>query len=458
MLGLLRMGRVLCFVVIGFVAVPAGSALADTLDQSQTDGSGSPIQITASRHVSSGAQTFTAGLTGGLDRVDLDLAGDASTPVEVEITSASGGKPGGTVLASTSLASSSVPEKPLFVEVDFASPAQVTAGTQYAIVAFTADTSGEDRWYTSPGDPYSSGAEWQDAASPPDGSWFGGQSDFAFKTYVQVPDTPADLSIGTAPDIVTEATSASGRVVSYQVPSATDDAISPTVTCLPASGSTFAVGATTVKCVASDSDDTPSSVQSTFKVTVTDSDLALKNVPADITTPATSDNGAAVTYTPPTASDEGGQSPPASCIPASGSTFAVGTTTVTCSASAADGDDSNSPVSATFKVTVTQASTSLTAAPQLVVFPPSRAVGLGRVSAILTGGGRRVVGEPITFSVGATKLCTAVTSTNGTATCRLNVFQELEVLIANRYQARFAGNSAFAPSRASTRALELRET
>jgi hypothetical protein len=82
---------------------------------------------------------------------------------------------------------------------------------------------------------------------------------------------------------------------------------------------------------------------------VTDEDLALNNVPADITTAATGPAGATVNYASPTASDEGGQSPPVSCTPKSGSTFAVGTTTVTCTATATatDGDDANSPVSAT---------------------------------------------------------------------------------------------------------------
>jgi hypothetical protein len=36
----------------------------------------------------------------------------------------------------------------------------------------------------------------------------------------------------------------------------------------------------------------------------------------------------------------------------SGSTFAIGTTTVTCKATATDGDDRNSPVSASFTDTV----------------------------------------------------------------------------------------------------------
>ena len=44
--------------------------------------------------------------------------------------------------------------------------------------------------------------------------------------------------------------------------------IFPPVNCTPASGSTFAIGTTTVTCTVSDSDDTPSSVSQSFTVTV----------------------------------------------------------------------------------------------------------------------------------------------------------------------------------------------
>ena len=84
-----------------------------------------------------------------------------------------------------------------------------------------------------------------------------------------------------------------------------------------------------------------------------DSDLALTNVPANVTVNATGPTGAVVNYTPPTATDEGGETPTVGCLPASGSTFAIGTTTVTCTAT--DADDLNSPVTATFTVTVTGA-------------------------------------------------------------------------------------------------------
>lgn len=98
----------------------------------------------------------------------------------------------------------------------------------------------------------------------------------------------------------------------------------------------------------------PASVAAEVVITynIADDDLALSGVPADKTVDATSPQGATVTYTAPSASDEDGDNPAAtvSCDPASGSTIAIGTTTVTCTAT--DSDDSNSPVSATFNVTV----------------------------------------------------------------------------------------------------------
>jgi hypothetical protein len=165
-----------------------------------------------------------------------------------------------------------------------------------------------------------------------------------------------DLAItGVPANITTNATSPSGAVVTYALPTAIDeagDSPSATVGCAPASGSTFAIGTTTVTCSAADADDTPSTVSQSFTVTVLDTDLAITGVPADITTNATSPSGAVVTYALPAAIDEAGDSPAptVSCAPASGSTFAVGTTTVTCTASSSD--DSPAAVSATFTVTV----------------------------------------------------------------------------------------------------------
>jgi predicted outer membrane repeat protein len=164
----------------------------------------------------------------------------------------------------------------------------------------------------------------------------------------------SDLGLANVPaNITVNATSPQGAVVTYAAPTATDeagDSPAATVGCDHASGATFPIGATTVTCTATDSDDANSPVSASFTVTVTDADLAITHVPANSTTNATSSSGAVVTYSPPSATDEDGPAPAVNCDHASGATFPIGTTTVTCMAS--DSDDANSPVSAHFTVTV----------------------------------------------------------------------------------------------------------
>jgi hypothetical protein len=141
-------------------------------------------------------------------------------------------------------------------------------------------------------------------------------------------------------DITAEATSSAGAMVTFVV-TATNDA---TIVCTPPSGSTFALGETTVSCTATNAggDDT-----GTFKVTVVDTTAPELDLPADITAEATSSAGADVTFTA-TATDLVDSSVNVQCTPASGSTFALGTTTVSCEAT----DDSGNSSSDSFTVTV----------------------------------------------------------------------------------------------------------
>jgi len=78
--------------------------------------------------------------------------------------------------------------------------------------------------------------------------------------------------------------------------------------------------------------------------------------PANITVPATTSSGAFVVYTPPTATDP---TPPVtiSCTPVSGSTFPIGTTTVTCTAK----DGAGNTGTGTFTITVTGGGGQITA-------------------------------------------------------------------------------------------------
>ena len=73
------------------------------------------------------------------------------------------------------------------------------------------------------------------------------------------------------------------------------------------------------------------------------------NIPADITQNIASGTGAPVTFTLPTATDAVSGNRTVTASPASGSTFPIGTTTVTFTAS----DTANNTATATFKVTIT---------------------------------------------------------------------------------------------------------
>jgi hypothetical protein len=135
-----------------------------------------------------------------------------------------------------------------------------------------------------------------------------------------------DAPVLTLPnDIVIEATGASGAVVTFTA-TATDNA---TVLCTPASGSTFAVGLTTVACSASSPGGTSSD---TFAINVVDTTAPVLTLPGDINAAATGPDGAAVTYTI-SGNDLVDGPTPASCNYPSGSVFPIGTTLVQCGSS-----------------------------------------------------------------------------------------------------------------------------
>jgi hypothetical protein len=140
-----------------------------------------------------------------------------------------------------------------------------------------------------------------------------------------------------------------GAVATFS-PVATDNLAGATVECSPLSGTTFPFGTTSVSCTAIDAASNRSAPQA-FTVTVLDGVVPVVTVPANITRDATGATGAAVTFTA-TASDNVAGSLTASCSPQSGSTFNVGTTTVTCTAT-----DGRNTGSASFTVTITDVAT-----------------------------------------------------------------------------------------------------
>jgi len=148
-------------------------------------------------------------------------------------------------------------------------------------------------------------------------------------------------------DITAEASGPSGAAITFDVPAANDLVdTDPTVTCEPESGSTFALGATIVTCTAVD--DSGNDASSDFTVTVVDTTPpAISGMPVDATVEATGPTGAALTYTAPTAFDLVDEAVGVTCIPVSGSTFALGATSVVCTASDSRGNTASSSLTVT---------------------------------------------------------------------------------------------------------------
>ena len=182
---------VAALLALGLALTPA-AATAGTLDQYQTDASGGGPFVTSSQSM---AQTFTAGFSGGLDQADLYLGkfGTPTQPITVQIWDVASPFPGITVLTSE-LALASVPASNVsaypggFTSVTFP-PVAVEAGTQYALVAFSATDFPPDAYAWGKAgtpDPYGGGQALQTSDSPPTSTtiWGGAGSDLAFKTYV----------------------------------------------------------------------------------------------------------------------------------------------------------------------------------------------------------------------------------------------------------------------------------
>jgi hypothetical protein len=170
--------------------------------------------------------------------------------------------------------------------------------------------------------------------------------------FLMSPANPKDTTppvIAPHADVTAEATGPAGASVSYNAPGTTDNVDPPgTAVCAPASGSMFGLGATTVTCNATDAAGN-AATPTTFNVIVKDTTPPVIAPHADVTAEATGPAGASVTYSAPSTTDAVDGTRTATCKPASGSTFALGTTTVTCYATDAAG---NAAVPTTFKVIV----------------------------------------------------------------------------------------------------------
>jgi hypothetical protein len=149
-------------------------------------------------------------------------------------------------------------------------------------------------------------------------------------------------------------TAAAGAVATWTAPTATDNCGAPNVTANYQSGATFPVGVTTVTYTATDARNNRSTCSFTVTVTAnacaTDATPPTIACPANIALTATSASGAVATWANPTVSDNctATGSILVQASQASGSTFPVGTTTVTLTAS----DARNNRSTCTFNVVV----------------------------------------------------------------------------------------------------------
>jgi len=222
-----------------------------------------------------------------------------------------------------------------------------------------------------------------------------------------------------------EATGSTGAIVDYATPAATDlvdGAVTPI--CAPASGSTFALGTTTVNCTATDA--RGNSTAASFTVTVSDTTAPVLTLPADIVAEATGLTGANVPFTPTAADLVDGSITPV-CNPVAGSLFALGIGTVSCMAT----DNAGNKSTSTFKVTVRDTTKPIVTAPANVVAeatgPNGAAVTYPAATASDLGGTLAAPCVPAsgsTFTLGTTTVtCTATdaASNQGSATFTVTV-------------------------------------
>ncbi len=137
-----------------------------------------------------------------------------------------------------------------------------------------------------------------------------------------------------------EATGSIGAMVIYSSP-ATMDLVdgSGVAMCVPASGGMFPLGSTTVTCNAKDAHGN-AAAPTLFNVLVKDTTSPELMLPSPLTATATTASGAIVSFAT-TAKDIVDGSVGVACLPASGTVFPIGTTSVSCSARDSHGNGKN---------------------------------------------------------------------------------------------------------------------
>jgi hypothetical protein len=167
---------------------------------------------------------------------------------------------------------------------------------------------------------------------------------------VTIVDTTAPVLTVPTSTVFEAAAGPAGAVVDFGALVSATDLVdkTPSLACVPSSGSTFPVGTTTVTCTATDS--AGNATSASFNVSVVDNVAPTLNLPASpvfkvLQGPA----GSVVDYASlVSATDLVDPAPTLSCAPASGTTFPAGETTVNCTAS----DFSGNTTAGSFKIFV----------------------------------------------------------------------------------------------------------
>jgi hypothetical protein len=180
------------------------------------------------------------------------------------------------------------------------------------------------------------------------------------------PDTePPVITVPTNMIVVTDLGQCSA-VVNFTV-TVLDNAPGAMVVCAPPSGSTFPKGVTPVVCVAADA--ALNLATNSFTVTIVDRQPPTLQLPPNLSVTIASNQSNAVVQFNVSATDNCSV-PAVACQPASGSSFPVGTTVVTCAAA----DDDGNTATGTFTVTVRRSPSDDTQPPVIVRIKPSRSV------------------------------------------------------------------------------------
>ncbi len=168
---------------MAFSANAGATTPGSQLDQSSTDSSNFLDGFISQAHGAAASQTFTAGVTGLLTDVDATIWVDLSSESGVLRAAINPTDSGGSPITSTELAVATVPTATLgffgssTVDFTFGTPANLVAGTTYAITITEVSSSHQHFfWSGASGDAYAGGT-----ASD---TVFGGPDDYAFDTYM----------------------------------------------------------------------------------------------------------------------------------------------------------------------------------------------------------------------------------------------------------------------------------